>query len=292
MPTLAGILSQSLLLIVAGLVFVAVVMLCAVAIIEGRAFMKQYKATFTESASANLADMFMFVDPVRLFHMTIAAVLIVPALLWIIFDSFLIAIGVGIVLLILPRYVYSSMRKRRLKTFEQQLPDGLQMITGGLRAGASLTIALEGLVREQAPPLSQEFELLLREQRLGVDFDTALAHMEQRLPIQDFQMLVSALRINREIGGNLAEILENLGETLRRKQTMEGKIQALTAQGKMQGFVMTGLPILLAVLLMWLEPENMGKLFTTEVGWAVLGVIVVMEILGFVFIRKITTIDV
>ena len=166
------------------------------------------------------------------------------------------------------------------------------MLTGAMRAGASLNIALEGLVKEQPAPLSQEFELFMREQRIGVDFEKSLANMEKRLPIQDFAMLTSALRINREIGGNLAEILESLAETLRRKQMMEGKIDSLTAQGKLQGIVMTGLPILLGVLLYFLEKESMEKLWTTTIGWVVLGIIIIMEAMGYVMIRKITSIDV
>ena len=108
------------------------------------------------------------------------------------------------------------------------------MISGAMRAGASLNIALESLVKEQPAPLSQEFELFLKEQRLGVEFEESLKKMEQRIPIPDFSMLVTALLINREVGGNLAETMETLGETLRRKGMMEGKIQSLTAQGKLQ----------------------------------------------------------
>ena len=105
-------------------------------------------------------------------------------------------------------------------------------------------------------------------------------------------MLTSALRINREIGGNLAEILESLADTLRRKHQMEGKIDSLTAQGKLQGIVMTGLPVLLGVLLYFLEPDNMSKLWTTKIGYAVTAVIIIMEFMGYTMIKKITSIDV
>ena len=105
-------------------------------------------------------------------------------------------------------------------------------------------------------------------------------------------MLTSALRINREIGGNLAEILDSLANTLLRKHQMEGKIDSLTAQGRLQGIVMTGLPVLLGVLLYFMEPEAMEKLWTTTIGYAVLAVIIIMESMGYVMIRKITNIDV
>lgn len=259
---------------------------------RGSELMGSYKETFTESASANAADMFMFIDATRLFYINLIAIVVFPLLIWILIGDLLTAGAVFILLAVLPGIMYSRIRKRRLKKFEEQLPDGLMMLSGAMRAGASLNIALEGLVKEQPAPLGQEFELFMREQRIGTEFEKSLDHMEERLPMQDFAMFTSALRINREIGGNLAEIIESLADTLRRKQQMEGKIESLTAQGKMQGVVMTGLPVLLGVLLYFLEPESMEKLWTTPIGYGVLAVIIFMETLGYIMIQKITSIDV
>jgi len=273
-------------------VFLSASCLAYAVFIIGNNVMSGYKETFTESASANMADMFMFIDATRLFYINLLAIVVVPVLVWLIIRDLPTAIGVFVLIAIMPGFMYRSMRKKRFKRFEEQLPDGLLMLTGAMRSGASLNIALEGLVKEQPAPLSQEFELFMREQRIGTDFDKSLTNMEKRVPIQDFAMVTSALRINREIGGNLAEILESLAETLRRKQQMEGKIESLTAQGKLQGIVMTGLPVLLGVLLYFMEPENMEKLWTTTVGYIVLGIIIIMEFMGYVMIRKITSIDV
>ncbi len=259
---------------------------------KGQAFLEDYKETFTATASSNMSDMFLFIDPNRLFLLNIAAIVVLPALTWLIFRDVPAMLAMLAIVILLPTIVYQSMRRKRLNKIEAQLPDGLAMMSGAMRAGASLSIALEGLVKEQPPPLSQEFELFLKEQRLGVDFDESLQGMEQRIPIQDFSMLVTALRINREVGGNLAETMETLAETLRNKAMMEGKIQSLTAQGKLQGVVMTGLPILLGVLLNFMEPEAMSKLWTTPIGWALLAVIIVMLMMGYFLIRKITNIDV
>ena len=260
--------------------------------IKAQSHMAQYRQDFTSSASANMADMFMFVDPNQLFRMNLIALVVIPILVWILVRDFVATIGVFFLLLTLPTFFYRRMRKKRLARIEEQLPDALAMVSGSLRAGASLNIALDNLVAEQPAPISQEFEILTQEQRLGVDFDLSLANMEKRIPMQDFRMLTTALRINREVGGNLAETIESLADTLRRKSTMEGKIESLTAQGRLQGIVMTGLPVLLGVLLNFLEPEAMSKLWTTGVGWIVLAIIIVMELMGYVIIRKITTIDV
>ncbi len=260
--------------------------------VKAQSKMVKYREDFTASASSNMADMFMFVDPNRLFRMNLIALGVLPLLVWILLGDLVSTLAVFVLILVLPTYVYRSMRNKRLARIEAQLPDALAMVSGALRAGASLSIALDNLVNEQPVPISQEFEILTQEQRLGVEFDVSLKNMEKRIPMQDFRMLTTALRINREVGGNLAETVESLADTLRRKSTMEGKIRSLTAQGKLQGIVMTGLPVLLGVLLNFLEPEAMSKLWTTGIGWAVLSIIVVMEILGYLMITKITSIDV
>ena len=292
MTTLLNLAGDVLWLVALITVFGCATLLMMAAMMRGQQYLVDYKTAFTETASSSLADMFSFADPVKLFYINIVAVLVLPFVAWVLVGDWKFAFAVFILLLFLPNILYKRMRNRRYRKFEEQLPDGLQMISGSMRAGASLNIALESLVKEQQPPLAQEFQLFLREQRIGVDFEDSLAHMEKRVPIPDLSMVISALRINREVGGNLAEVLESLADTLRRKHMMEGKIDSLTAQGKLQGVVMTGLPILLGVLLNFLEPEAMAKLWTTPVGWVVLVIIVVMLGLGYFLISKITTIDV
>jgi tight adherence protein B len=259
--------------------------------IMGRVFAMQRERLHQE-AQTSLKDMFIFVDPAKLFAYNIVAFFVVPALLWALIGNPVISVAAAVGIMVLPRMAVNRLRKRRLTTFERQLPDALLMISGSLRAGAGLTVAIESMVSESRPPISQEFDLLLREQRVGVDFDSALQNMEKRIPLQDFVMVVAGLRISREVGGNLADILESLADTLRRKHTMEGKINSLTAQGRVQGVVMTGLPIFLMLVLSQMEPEAMAPLFNSLIGWGVLAVIAVMEMVGYFFISKITNIDV
>ena len=258
----------------------------------GEEFMAEYKEKFTENADANAADMFMTVDAGRLFVINLVAVVLIPVLILVITHEWIIPLGVFIFLLFIPVIIYRIMRTKRLRKFEEQLPDGLIMMAGSMQAGASLNIAIDNLIKEQPAPISQEFELLNREQRIGVDFELSLDHMDERVPIQDFAMFTSAIKINRDIGGNLAEILKKLSDTLRKKHQMEGKIDSLTAQGRLQGIVMTGLPVLLGLLLYFLEKDAMSQLWTTKVGYVVLAVIIIMEFLGYIMIKKITTINV
>ena len=133
---------------------------------------------------------------------------------------------------------------------------------------------------------------LLREQRMGVSFEEALAHLEKRLPVEEFRLFTAGLRIARSVGGNLSEILESLAHTLTRKAEVEGKIRSLTAQGKIQGLVMTLLPVLLMFVLRAMEPKPMALLFHSLIGWVVLAIVAIMEVLGYVFIRKIVTIEI
>jgi tight adherence protein B len=292
METLFAAGARVLFVLAVGCVFAAATLAWMVVLEKGQVFLEGYRETFTSTASSNMADMFLFVDPHRLFRWNLIAIVVLPLLSWILFRDLGATLAVLGIVIVLPAVVYRTMRMRRLKRFEAQLPDALTMVAGSMRAGASLAIALESLVKEQPPPISQEFELYLKQQRLGVEFEESLRSMEERNPIPDFRMLVTALRINREVGGNLAETMEALGDTLRRKAMMEGKIESLTAQGKLQGIVMTGLPILLGFLLNMMEPEAMSKLWTTPIGWALCVVIVVMESMGYFLIKKITTIDV
>lgn len=254
--------------------------------------LKRQRATIKREAESSLQDMFIFVDPQMLFYWNAGALFVVPAFLWLLTENPVVVVGAAIGILILPRWLTKRLKKKRFETFERQLPDSLLMISGSMRAGAGVNMAIESMVAETRPPLSQEFDLMLREMRVGVDFDTALTNMERRVPIQDFVMVVSAMRIAREVGGNLADILESIADTVRKKHVMEGKIDALTAQGKIQGLVMTCLPLFLMAALYKMEPEAMAPLFQTPMGWGVLVVIAIMEILGYIFIQKIVTIDV
>ena len=192
----------------------------------------------------------------------------------------------------MPRIAYRLLREQRMRKFEEQLPDALMMLSGGMRAGVGLSSAITQLVREAQAPLSQEFNLMLKEQRLGVPLEQALANLNRRVPTQSTTLVVSAMRIAHETGGGLAETLERSAHTLRSRHQMEGKISALTAQGKLQAWVVGLLPIGLMLVLNKMEPEAMAMLWETRLGWGVLGVIAFLEIMGIYVIRKIITIDV
>jgi tight adherence protein B len=166
------------------------------------------------------------------------------------------------------------------------------MLGSSLRAGTSLQIALDLAIRETPAPLSQELGIVVREQRLGLALEDALESMAARLKLEEVELVVAAMTIARDVGGNLAETLDQLANTLRAKATMEGKIRALTSQGKLQGLIVGMLPIFLMLALSRMQHDAMQPLFNTVVGYLVLGVIGILEVIGFIMIRKIVTIDV
>jgi tight adherence protein B len=250
-----------------------------------------YRNRFTENARLELADQFVTVDPGKLFILNSIALIVIPLLVHNLFQLWIITGSVAAVLLIVPGLIWKNIRDKRMRKIEEQLPDAFLLIASSLQSGASFNTALEDMVKQTPAPLSQEFSLMTKRVRLGVPMEDCLLEMEKRIPLQSFVMASSAVRISREVGGNLVKTISSMARTLRRKQTMEGKIDSLTSQGRAQGRFMSALPVVLAIGLSFLEPEAMKQLYTTRMGILILAVMVTMQVMGFVFIRKITTID-
>jgi len=273
-------------------VFAFFAMVTWLAVSNAGAFGSRYQATFTETARFNLSDMFMFMDPQALFRFNVGAIILLPLITWIVTGNPVLAAFVLLLIVFLPRKAYRWLRERRLRKIQSQLPDGLMMIASSMRAGLGFSPALESLAQDSDPPLAQEFSLVLREQRMGVKPDEALQHFNDRVPIQDVTLFVSAVNISREIGGNLAESMASLSDTLRRRLIMEEKVRALTAQGRLQGIVMALLPAGIVAFLTFAYPDTMQGFYHSPMGWGVIAVAAVMEYLGYRMCGKIMSIDV
>jgi tight adherence protein B len=159
-----------------------------------------------------------------------------------------------------------------------------------LRAGHSLPVAFELIARESENPMGQEIRLLTQEMRLGVSMEDALAHLHQRMPGEDLDILISSILISREVGGNLAEVFDNIADTIRERHRIQGKINSLTAQGKLQGAIIALLPVMIAVFLNAWSPDLMRPMFTDWRGLCMIGAIVVMEAIGGYMIYRIVSI--
>ena len=259
--------------------------------ISGR-LLQAWRERFTRETGFHLRELFLFVDPARLYVLNLALTVLCALAAWLLSASLLMALVAAIVLVLTPRGVLRWLRKRRVEHIEQQLPDALQMLAGTARAGLSLPAAIRQVSTELAPPLQQELLLVQHEQRLGVSLDDALENLARRIPAQPVKLMVSAMRIANETGGGLAETLERTATTLRSQHAMELKIRALTAQGKLQAWVVGLLPVFLLWVLHRMEPEAMSQLWTTQLGWGVLAAVIVMEFIGVLLIRRIVAIDI
>jgi len=195
-------------------------------------------------------------------------------------------------LIVFPNKYYAWRHKQRVDLIDSQVPDMLAMAAGAISAGASLMVALESVSRDGPFPIKQELEIMLREVRLGTDLDLALDHLAARLKSEEMIMVAAAIKIARESGGNLSEALERLSRAVRERQNMEKKIVSLTAQGRMQGIAMAGLPFLLLYALFQLDPVAMGPMFHTVLGWAVFLAVCIWITVGFRIIKKIMDIDI
>jgi tight adherence protein B len=284
--------TQHIALLAAAVVAVSVSLMAWALIDIGVNGLARYRRLFTEHTNVRLRELFLFVDPKRLFLINLAFMLLVGVAAGLASRSWVLAVVMALVAGAVPRIVLTKLRQRRFDKLEQQLPDALLLLAGGLKAGMGLGQTIAQLVREAEAPVSQEFDLVLREQRLGVSLDEALEGLQQRAPLQSVTLSVSAMRIASETGGQLAETLERASSTLRQKLAMEAKIRSLTSQGKLQAWVVGALPLLLIVVLNKMEPAAMELMFTTRAGWATLICIALLEFFGVMIIRKIVDIDV
>ncbi len=253
---------------------------------------RNFRNNFTENAKLNLSELFLFIEPEKILLLNIAAVILTFLVVWIFSGLWFVALLASLVVFVSPKFVFHFLKKKRRQRIVTQLPDMLFAIARSMKAGSSLIQAIEIAVEEETGPIAQEFSLFMREIRIGTSFDEAMDNMSNRVGAEEINLVASGMKISREIGGNLAETLDRLADTIRRKIEMEGKIDALTAQGKMQGLVMALLPMLVGFALFHIEPDHMGRLFSEPIGWAVIVVVLFMECLGFFFIRKIVSIDV
>jgi tight adherence protein B len=243
-------------------------------------------------AHDDLAASFVFVDPERIARASAWLLAAIP-LLALLSGLHLAFLALAFVAWMLaPRMIRATLQSVRRRSLESQLPAAADALASQLRAGLGLSQALAVLAAHQRPPLAQELALLLRRHRLGVTLDAALEEWPKRLGSTDLVLFVSALRVSRELGSGLADALERLGDTLRRRRMLEDRIRALTAQGRFQGVVVSLLPVALLAVLAWLEPEATRQFFTTDKGIAALGVIIVLELVGWWLIRRIVNIDV
>jgi tight adherence protein B len=273
--------------IIVACVLLSVVLLLAVL----RQGAVSYENAFVTSMASGLKRNFVIANPQTLFLISVVLTILLASLGYATIGP-AGAVSGTLFAVAAPRLALRYFTRRRTRQFVYQLPDALLALASALRAGSNLTKGLELLSTRQAPPLSQEFTIVLAEYRIGRQLAESLVDMRRRIATPELDLMNTAINVSRRVGGNLADTLEALAKTLQEKAHMEGKIDALTSMGRAQGWVVGLLPLFIGFVLYQQQPARMSLMFTQWYGWIVLAVIAVMMALAAWMIRKIVNIDV
>jgi tight adherence protein B len=192
----------------------------------------------------------------------------------------------------LPKLAMTYLWERRCVQLTDQMVDGMTIMANGIKAGQSLSQSMERVVENMSGPLPQEFGLILNKIRLGMATEEALNEFGERIPRQDVQMFVTSVNILKETGGNLAETFTTIVTTVRERQKVEKKIQALTAQGTMQAIIISMVPFILLAMFSVIDRAFVAPLFDKPLGWLFLAIMLTLQIIGLVVMKKIVTIKV
>jgi tight adherence protein B len=204
----------------------------------------------------------------------------------------LVAAVVCLVAFFVPRIYVAMARGRRLKAFTNQLGDTIQLMVNGIRAGYSILQAMEAVSQEMGPPIADEFGRVVQEVQLGLTLEHAMNNMLRRVPSDDLDMMITAINVQREVGGNLAEVLDSIAFTIRERVRIKGELQAMTGQSRMSGYMVGMVPVALVVFLYLLNPGYMGQMFEHQCGYAMMVCAAIGVAAGFAVMNRVMQIDV
>ena len=204
--------------------------------------------------------------------------------------NILLTLFIAIIVVFIPFLILNIRTSQRLSRFHEQLPDALQLISGSLKAGYSFNQALKMVVEESKPPISEEFKRLLSEIRVGLPEKEALENVSQRISSEYFQWIVTAINVQKEVGGNLAEVMDTIADTIRERDRVLNRIKALTSEGKLSAIILIILPIIVGMMLIFINREYVSLLVTTRVGIIMLSIAGALLVIGIIWIIKIISI--
>ncbi len=262
----------------------------------------RYRERYVKEAAVELDDVLLNIPPDRIFELSLALSGLAAFLAMVLFGlgsaSFswgkggLLAALAALAAFPAPRLYLRYRKRNRLIRFNEQLEDALTSMGSALKAGFSINQALDVIAQENRPPISFEFRLLMQEIRLGVPIEEALAKMVDRLESDDFELVATAIVTARQTGGELTIVFQRLADMIRERLRIEGRVQSLTAMGRLQALVVGAMPFVLMVVLSYKAPQMMDAFFNNIYGIAMIIGACVLVVTGFLVIRKITTIDI
>jgi tight adherence protein B len=202
------------------------------------------------------------------------------------------ALGFAVAGLAIPTFVIKRMEINRRKKFANQIVDGLMILSSSLKAGLSLTQSFEVLVEEMPPPIGQEFSLALRQMHMGASLDEAMNNLKKRIRVDELDMVVTAMMVARETGGDITETFSRLVFAIQERNKLVGRVNSLCVQGKLQGIIMSLIPIAFAAFVYKVNPHFFDVFFQDNFGKAILTYAVVSQLIGIILIRKLSKIDI
>lgn len=245
-----------------------------------------------EKVTKEMPRTFVREEKKKLLNLYTITPLIVTLAAFVVFKSLLGSLAGFVVGIILPTIIIKQrLAKRRIK-FSQQLVDGMNVISGSLKAGLSLIQSIETLVEEMPAPISEEFGLVLRENQMGIPLEESLYSLKKRMLSDELNLLVTAILVSRETGGDLTQVLSQLCFTIREREKLKNRVRVLCTQGKLQGWIMGFIPIAFGAFIYMQNPHTFDVMLQDPVGQKLLIWVVISQVLGLFFIRKLSKVDI
>jgi tight adherence protein B len=253
------------------------------------------RTSFGDRISQNLARADIKLKVGEYFALIFIAIFVLGAITWLIGGRNIVSFLIGAVAgLIIPGIYVNQQQSKRLTKFNEQLADMLNLMVNGLRAGYSTLQAMEAISKEMPPPISEEFRRVVQEMQIGLPMDTALANLVRRIPSDDLDFVITAINVQREVGGNLSEILETISFTIRERVKIKGEIRVVTSQVRASGTLLALIPIFLTIVLWFLNPKYLMSFMDAGPLCAIgAGIVVVILIgSGYFIMMRIASIEV
>ena len=216
---------------------------------------------------------------------------IVGSILGVYGRSIFVMLVTTIVVSMIPLIFVLNRRRVRMRNFIEQLPDAIEMMIRSLQAGHSFSSALQAVATEMPDPVAREFGKAYEEQNLGLSMKVALENLAERIPLMDLKLCVTAILIQREVGGNLTEVLSNISHTIRDRFRIQGEIRVKTAQARLSGYIVSALPFILFFWINLANPKYLDSLYNHPLGYYVIGAGIFMQVVGWLIIRRIVRIE-
>ena len=250
-----------------------------------------FRTQYVGQTAKDLDLLYLEMEAEKFWVFTLLSMVLIGLVGLILNANLLMMVGLMAIGFLIPRMVITVLRRRRISRFNEQLVEGVELIANSLRVGFNLHQSMKMVIDEMPPPISQEFNLVLRENRLGTPLHRALQKLNHRLKSDDLNVIVTAVTIAQTVGGDLSDIFTRITETIRTRNLSQRKMDSLTTQGKLQGMILSILPfVVFGVLYLW-DPSYLSPLFSCREGLTLITMVLALEAIGIFFIMRIVNLD-